>query len=53
METGHSAQNVYLQAGAIGLGTIAIGAFEDEKVLKILDLPGNEKPVYIMPVGKK
>lgn len=52
MDLGHSAQNVYLQAEALGLGTCAIGAFDDEKVLKIFPLPKEEEPLYMMPVGR-
>jgi len=53
IEVGHSAQNVYLEAAALNLGTVAIGAFEDKKVKSILKLPEEEDPVYIMPVGNK
>jgi SagB-type dehydrogenase family enzyme len=53
IETGHSAQNVYLQAEALNLGTVAIGAFDNEGVKKVLDLPDEEDPVYLMPVGRK
>lgn len=53
IETGHSAQNVYLQAEALNLGTVAIGAFDNEGIKKVLDLPAEEEPVYLMPVGKK
>ena len=51
IELGHSAQNVYLQVEALGLGTVAIGAFADDRVREILDLPGNETPLYLMPIG--
>jgi SagB-type dehydrogenase family enzyme len=51
MEVGHSAQNVYLQAETLGLGTCAIGAFTDNSVKKILNLPANEEPLYLMPIG--
>jgi len=51
MDLGHSAQNVYLQATALGLGTVAIGAFIDARVSEILQLPAEEEPLYIMPVG--
>jgi SagB-type dehydrogenase family enzyme len=51
MEVGHSAQNVYLQAEALHLGTCVIGAFNDDKVKEVLDLPLEEAPLYIMPVG--
>ena len=51
MDLGHSAQNVYLQAEAMGLGTCAIGAFTDKSVSEVLQLPQNEEPLYLMPVG--
>jgi len=51
MEIGHSAQNIYLQAEAMGLGTCAIGAFIDADVRRILNLPDDEEPLYMMPVG--
>ena len=53
MEVGHAAQNVYLQAVALGLGTVVIGAFVDDQVAEILKLPQNEQPLYIMPVGRR
>lgn len=52
MEAGHAGQNIYLQATALGLGTVAIGAFYDEQVRKVLRLDRRYKPLYIMPVGK-
>jgi len=51
MEIGHSAQNVYLQAEALGLGTCAIAAFHDDRVSALLQLPADEAPLYLMPVG--
>jgi len=52
MEVGHAAQNVYLQAVSLGLGTVAVGAFKDNEVRKILNVPDEEYLLYIMPVGK-
>ena len=52
MEAGHAAQNIYLQAVPLGLGTVTVGAFSDRKVKQILDLPENEVPLYLMPVGR-
>lgn len=51
METGHAAQNVCLQAVALGLGTVVVGAFDDDEVAGALKLPDNEIPLYIIPVG--
>lgn len=52
MEAGHSAQNVYLQVQSLGLGTVVIGAFNDEEIKNILNLSEHEIPLYIMPVGR-
>ncbi len=53
MEAGHAAQNIYLQATALNLGTVTVGAFDDEQVKQVMGMPENESPLYIMPVGKK
>jgi len=50
IEVGHMGQNVYLAATNLGLGTVAIGAFDDEEVKRILKI--KEKPLYLMPVGR-
>jgi nitroreductase len=52
LDLGHSAENVYLQATALGLGTCAVGGFVAVKVSSVIKMPANEKTVYIMPVGK-
>lgn len=51
IEVGHSAQNIYLQAEALGLGTVAVGAFIDDMISEVLNLPENESPLYLMPFG--
>lgn len=53
MEIGHAAQNIYLQATALNLGTVAVGAFYDDRVKRILSLAEEEEPLYIMPVGRR
>jgi SagB-type dehydrogenase family enzyme len=53
MEVGSAAQNVYLQAVALDLGSVFIGAFHDEVVKSVLQLGDDEVPLGIMPVGKK
>ena len=52
MEAGHAGQNVYLQATALGLGTVSIGAFHDAQVRELLQLGSNMRALYIMPTGK-
>jgi len=51
IEVGHVGQNIYLQATAMSLGTVAIGAFYDDEVRKVLGVPEEERPLYVMPVG--
>ncbi len=52
MDLGHSAQNVYLQAYTLNLGTCAVGAFTDKMVSMVMLLTDREEPLYIMPIGK-
>ena len=51
IEVGHAAQNIHLQAVALGLGSVPVGAFGDEQVQRVLSLPENQQPLYIVPVG--
>lgn len=51
MESGHAAQNVALQAVALGLGSLTLGAFRDDEVNRILGLPQGEESLYLLPVG--
>jgi SagB-type dehydrogenase family enzyme len=52
MELGHAAQNVCLQAIALGLNTAVIGAFRDTEVKMIANLPADEEPLYFVPIGR-
>lgn len=52
MEAGHAAQNVGLQAAALGLGAVMVGAFDDAEVRRIARLPPDEEPLYLIPVGR-
>lgn len=51
LEAGHVAQNVLLQAVALGLGGVPIGAFSDDEVGRVLGLEPGEVPVYLVAVG--
>jgi SagB-type dehydrogenase family enzyme len=51
IEAGHVAQNVLLQATALELGGVPVGAFDDQGVAQVLDLPDRLRPVYLLPIG--
>ncbi len=51
IEVGHVAENIHLQAVSLGLGSVPVGAFSDEDVKRVLSLPEEEVPLYIIPVG--
>jgi SagB-type dehydrogenase family enzyme len=51
MEVGHAGQNLLLQAVALDLGAVIIGAFYDTKVKETLSLPDDQEPLYLIPVG--
>lgn len=51
LEAGHAAENLLLQAVALDLGAVVIGAFHDEQVAAALRLPDKEEPLYLIPVG--
>jgi SagB-type dehydrogenase family enzyme len=53
MEAGHAAQNIYLQASALDLGMVTIGAFSDDRVKEIVGMSEDESPLYVIPVGRK
>jgi SagB-type dehydrogenase family enzyme len=53
LEAGHAAQNVYLQGVSLKIGTVVMAGFKEEPVKTALNLPKNEQPIYIMPLGKK
>lgn len=52
MEVGHVGQNISLQAVSLALGTVVVGAFYDDEVKRIMEMPEEESPLYIMPVGR-
>ena len=52
LEVGHAGENIHLQAVALGLAAMEVGAFHDEEVRTVLGVDEQIKPLYIMPVGK-
>ena len=50
-ETGHASQNIYLQATALGLGTVAAGGVDGEALKEAFSIPAEETPLYAMPIG--
>lgn len=52
MDVGFAAQNLYLQAAALGLGTTFAGSYQDTALARIVGLPENHRPLGIMPVGR-
>lgn len=51
IEVGSAAENIHLQAVALGLDSAPIGAYTDDAVAKLLELPRDCEPLYIIPVG--
>ena len=53
IEAGHAAQNILLQATALDLGAVPVGAFEDGKLKQITGMADDEVPLYVIPAGRK
>jgi SagB-type dehydrogenase family enzyme len=51
IEVGCASENLMLQAAAMGLGSVPVGAFEEDEVAEVLDLPKGWIPYLIVPVG--
>jgi len=51
LEAGHVCQNLLLEATALGLGAVPVGAFSDEALRDALGLDDGELPLYVVPVG--
>jgi SagB-type dehydrogenase family enzyme len=51
MDVGHAAENMLLEAVALGLGSTPISAFDDEAITRALVLPAGEEPIYLITVG--
>ena len=53
IEAGHIGQNILLQSEVMGLGAGLVGAFNDEKVRRVINIPPDHEPLLILPVGYK
>lgn len=53
IEAGNAAENLFLQAESLGLGTVVVGAFYDDEIIDVLQLPAEIAPLLLMPVGDK
>lgn len=53
IEAGHAAQNVCLQATALGLGTVTVGAFRDEEVRRAANITETHDALYLISVGRQ
>jgi len=51
LEAGHATQNLLLQAVALNLGAVPIGAFDDQEIRQALGLSSDHTPLYLIPVG--
>jgi SagB-type dehydrogenase family enzyme len=52
LEAGCASQSIMLEAVALGLGTVMIGAYQDADVIRIAELPGGAIPFAVIPVGR-
>jgi SagB-type dehydrogenase family enzyme len=51
LEAGHAGENIYLQAESLGLVTVSLGSFDSNQLSQKFELPSNETPLYIFPIG--
>jgi SagB-type dehydrogenase family enzyme len=51
LEAGHAAQNILLQAVALDLGAVPIGAFHEDQISQALALIPDQTPLYLIPIG--
>lgn len=52
IEAGHVAQNCFLQAQSLNLNIGIVGAFEDDRLIDLLEIPKSHVPILILPVGR-
>lgn len=52
LEAGHACQNLLLEATALGLGAVPMGAFDDDGLRSALGVGHDEQPLYVVPIGR-
>ncbi len=52
MDLGHAAQNLLLQATALDLVATPIGALDVAKLKVVLEIPVDQEPLYLVPIGQ-
>lgn len=50
-DTAAATRNILLAAASLGLGACWVGAFREQRVGEMLELPPDERPVALVPVG--
>lgn len=50
-ESGSAGENIYIESTAIGLGTVMMGAFDDDQVVQLIGAGKGERPLLLMPMG--
>lgn len=53
IEAGAAAENVHLQCESLELATVIVGAFLDQEVKTVLQLPEGEEAYLLMPIGRR
>jgi SagB-type dehydrogenase family enzyme len=53
IEAGLAAESLSLQAVALGLGATIVGAFDDDRIKRLMTLGGRESPLLLLPVGAR
>lgn len=53
LDAGHIGENLYLACEALGLGTCAIGAYDQDLIDELIEVDGEEEfTIYVFPVGR-
>lgn len=53
IEAGNAVENAHLQATALGLGAVVVGAFDDAAIARVLGCDRRERPLCMLAVGRR